>query len=235
MNTAIIVAAGTGSRFAASKPKQFVEILGKPVIIHTLERFEACPAVDEIVLVLSVDGCREFANLGHHGVTKLRSVSTGGKTRAESVRNGLNKVNAATANVVAVHDGARPLVTIDEITRTIEKAAETGAACLVAEVTDTIKEIDGEFISGTIDRTHLRRALTPQAFKYNILLRAFDGSDLNEAITDECYLVEKLGVKIAIVEGSSRNNKITRLEDLVVARSILESDALSVARADAPE
>lgn len=223
MNTAIIAAAGTGSRFAARQPKQFVEILGKPIIIHTLERFEACPAVDEIVLVLSLDGCREFANLGHHGITKLRSVATGGKTRAESVRNGLNKVNAETADIVAVHDGARPLVSVDEITRTIEKAAETGAACLVAEVTDTIKQIDGDFITGTIDRTSLRRALTPQAFRYDILRRAFDAADLSEATTDECYLVEKLGVKIAIVEGSSRNIKITRAEDLVLATAYLST------------
>lgn len=225
MNTAIIVAAGTGSRFAASQPKQFVEILGKPIIIHTLERFEACPAVDEIVLVLSLDGCREFANLGHDGITKLRSVATGGKTRAESVRNGLNKVNAEIANVVAVHDGARPLVSVDEITRTIEKAAETGAACLVAEVTDTIKQIDGECITRTIDRERLRRALTPQAFRYDILKRAFGDADLSEAITDECYLVEKLGVNIAIVEGSSRNIKITRAEDLSLAETYLKRDA----------
>ena len=222
MNTAIIVAAGTGSRFAAAQPKQFVEIIGKPIIIHTLERFEACPLVDEIILVLSLDGCREFANLGGHlAITKLRSVATGGKTRAESVRNGLNKVNAATANVVAVHDGARPLVSVDEITRTIELATETGAACLVAEVTDTIKEVDCERIVGTVDREKLRRALTPQAFDYEILKRAFDNANLSEDITDECYLVEKLGVKIAIVEGSSRNIKITRAEDLILAEAFL--------------
>ncbi|HEX3100331.1 MAG TPA: 2-C-methyl-D-erythritol 4-phosphate cytidylyltransferase [Pyrinomonadaceae bacterium] len=224
MNTAIIVAAGTGSRFAATQPKQFVEILGKPIIIHTLERFEACPSVDEIILVLSVDGCREFANLaGHQAITKLRAVATGGKTRSESVLNGLNKVNAETANVIAVHDGARPLVSVDEITRTIEKAAETGAACLVGEVTDTIKDVDDGLITGTIDRSRLRRALTPQAFRFDILRRAFDGADLGDAITDECYLVEKLGVKIAIVEGSSRNIKITRAEDIVLAESLSKS------------
>ena len=222
MNTAIIVAAGTGSRFAASKPKQFVEILGKPIIIHTLERFEACPLVDEIVLVLSLDGCREFAKLGGHlAITKLRVVATGGKTRAESVQNGLNKVKAATANIVAVHDGVRPLVSVDEITRTIELATETGAACLVAEVTDTIKEIDGDKIVGTVDRKKLRRALTPQAFGYEILKQAFDLADLSEDITDECSLVEKIGIEIAIVEGNSRNIKITRVEDLDVAAAYL--------------
>ena len=221
MNTAIIVAAGTGSRFAASQPKQFVEILGKPIIIHTLERFEACPAVDEIVLVLSEEGRKTFEIINSRfEISKLRSIVTGGNTRAESVRNGLNRIDATAANVVAVHDGARPLVAVDEITRTIEKAAETGAACLVAEVTDTVKQIDGEFIAGTIDRTCLRRALTPQAFRYDILRRAFDSADVSDAITDECYLVEKLGVKIAIVEGSSRNIKITRMEDIILAESL---------------
>ncbi len=223
MNSAIIVAAGTGSRFAASQPKQFVEILGKPIIIHTLERFEACPLVDEIILVLSLDGCREFANLsGHQAITKLRVVATGGKTRAESVRNGLDKVNAATAKIVAVHDGARPLVSVDEITRTIEKAAETGAACLVAQVTDTIKEIEGDRIVGTVDRKKLRRALTPQAFGYEILRRAFDTADLSEDITDECYLVEKMGIEIGTVEGSSRNIKITRADDIVMAEKFIK-------------
>ena len=226
MNIAIIVAAGTGSRFAASQPKQFVTILDKPILIHTLERFEACPLVDEIVLVLSLDGCREFANLsGHAEIKKLKSVATGGLSRAASVRNGLNKIDAEKANIVVVHDGARPLVSIDEITRTIEKAIETGAACLVAEVTDTIKEIDGETIRRTVDRGKLRRALTPQAFRYDILKAAFDAAELTEEVTDECFLVEKLGVEIAIVEGSSRNIKITRPEDLVLAEAYLRNDA----------
>ena len=226
MNIAIIVAAGTGSRFAASQAKQFVTILDKPIIIHTLERFEACPSVDEIILVLSLDGCREFANLsGHAEIKKLRSVATGGVSRAASVRNGLNKVDPAKAEIVAVHDGARPLVTVDEITRTIKKAIETGAACLVADVTDTIKEIDGETIGRTVDRGKLRRALTPQAFRYDILKAAFDAAELTEDVTDECYLVEKLGVEIAIVEGSCRNIKITRPEDLVLAETYLKEDA----------
>ena len=222
MNIAIIVAAGTGSRFAASQPKQFVEILGKPLIIHTLERFEACPLVDEIILVLSLDGCREFANLnGHSAIKKLRYVATGGMTRSASVRNGFNKIGAATANIVAVHDGARPLVTVDEINRTIEKAIKTGAACLVAEITDTIKEVDGGNVIRTVDRKKLRRALTPQAFRYNILKAAFDAAELTEEITDECYLVEKMGVKISVVDGSSRNIKITRPDDIVLAEAIL--------------
>lgn len=225
MNTAIIVAAGSGQRFAAGRPKQFVELLGKPLIIHTLEKFESCPMIDEIVLVLSNEGRDEFAAIGPgFEISKLRLIASGGKTRAESVQNGLAGVDAETANIVVVHDGARPLVTVDEITRTVEKAAGTGAACLVADVTDTIKEIDGEHILGTVDRSRLRRALTPQAFRYDLIRRAFDAADLNESITDESYLVEKLGVKIALVEGNSRNIKVTRSEDLLFVKSVIEME-----------
>ncbi|MEQ1921668.1 MAG: 2-C-methyl-D-erythritol 4-phosphate cytidylyltransferase [Pyrinomonadaceae bacterium] len=222
MNTAIIVAAGTGSRFSSDQPKQFTHILGKPLLIHTLERFEDCPAVDEIVLVLSDAGREEFQISNFESeISKIRSIVTGGSTRAESVKNGLDAIDAATANVVAIHDGARPLVAIDEITQTIQKADETGAACLVAEVTDTIKEISEGKIAVTIDRSKLRRALTPQAFRYDILKRAFANADLGDNVTDECYLVEKLGVEIAVIEGSSRNIKITRPGDIRLAEIFL--------------
>ena len=222
MNTAIIVAAGTGQRFNSDTPKQFVPLLGKPLIFHTLQKFESCDCIDEIVLVLSDEGRERFegSNLKSE-ITKLRSVVTGGSTRAESVRNGLRSLDANDGDIVAVHDGARPLVTVDEIARTVEKAAETGAACLVTPVTDTIKTIRGDEIAGTLERDKLRRALTPQAFKFEVLERAFEQSDLNEAVTDECYLVEKLGHPVTFVEGSSRNIKITRPEDLIFAEALL--------------
>ena len=224
MNTAIIVAAGSGSRFASVTPKQFAPLLGKPVIIHTLERFDACPVIDEIVLVLSESGRHEFAEIGgRFDIVKLRSVVTGGSTRAESVRNGLDSIDRTAANVVAVHDGARPLVSVDEITLTVEKASETGAACLVGEVTDTIKEVSDGHVSRTIDRVKLRRALTPQAFRYEILRAAFAAAELNESVSDECYLVERMGVDIAYVEGNARNIKITRAEDLILAASLLQN------------
>lgn len=215
MNTAIIVAAGSSSRFGTEQPKQFVEILGKPLIIHTLDRFQACPAVDEIVLVLPESAITEFQiSYFRSEITKLRNIVAGGSTRAESVNNGLNAVDER-AKIVAVHDGARPLVSVDEIHEIIEKAKQAGAACLVATVTDTIKTIRGDEISGTLDRDKLRRALTPQAFKTEILRRAYALGDLTEAATDECYLVEKLGHPIAFVEGSSRNIKITQPEDML--------------------
>lgn len=222
MNTAIIVAAGTGSRFSSEQPKQFTHILGKPLLIHTLERFESCSDVDEIVLVLSEAGRSEFEISNFKSeISKITSIVTGGATRSESVKNGLDVIETATVNIVAVHDGARPLVSVDEIAQTIQKANETGAACLVAEVTDTIKEISEGKIVATIDRNKLRRALTPQAFRYDILKRSFANADLGDNVTDECYLVEKLGVEIAVVEGSSRNIKITRPEDIRLAEAFL--------------
>ena len=224
MNTAIIVAAGSGQRFDTTTPKQFVLIHGKPLITHTLERFEACPAIDEIVLVLSEAGRAEFEAINFKfKISNLKSIVTGGATRAESVRNGLDAVSDECV-VVAVHDGARPLVSVEEITATVAKASETGAACLVAAVTDTIKTIRGDEIAGTLDRDKLRRALTPQAFKVEVLRRAFDLGDISEAVTDECYLVEKSGHPIAFVEGNSRNIKITRAEDLVFAQTFLLPD-----------
>ncbi len=217
--TAIIVAAGSGTRFKSDTPKQFLEINGKPVIVHTIERFQSAPSVDTIVLVLAVDQADSF---DASALSKVTKVVPGGPTRAESVRNGLEA--AENADVVAIHDGARPLVTVDEIERTIAKAKDTGAACLVAPVTDTIKSIRGDEIAGTLDRTKLRRALTPQAFKIDVLRKAFEGVDLTDSVTDECYLVEKLGHPIAIVEGSARNIKITHREDLILAEALLKAD-----------
>jgi len=222
MNTAIVVAAGNGKRFTSTIPKQFLVLSGKPVIIRTLERFECCEAVSQVVLVLQSSDIENFKSLAKKfKLNKIANIVVGGKTRAESVLNGLRVVDSE-AGIVAVHDGARPLVSVDEISRTIERAKQVGAACLVAEITDTIKEITGERIAGTLDRSLLRRALTPQAFRYDILHEAFAQSDLNEDVTDECYLVEKLGYEIALVEGSPKNIKITRPEDLVLAEAILK-------------
>ena len=219
--TAIIVAAGSGSRLNSETPKQFISLAGKPVIIHAVERFVSAPSVDTIVVVLPSQYVTELGGLD---VSKPVRVVTGGPTRAKSVLNGLGAVDSD-VEVVAIHDGARPFVSVDEIERTIAKAKQVGAACLVGPVTDTIKTIRGEEISGTLDRDKLRRALTPQAFKIDVLRRAFETAELSDAITDECYLVEKLGHPIAFVEGSSRNIKITHAEDLAVAEALLKEEA----------
>ena len=223
LTSAIIAAGGRGTRFNSDRPKQFLELLGKPVITHTLERFERCDAIDDVVLVLPEEAINEFMPVAEAaGCKKLRRVVVGGSTRAESVRNGLDAVDPA-CDVVAVHDGARPLVTSGEITAVVDRATSSGAACLVTPVTDTVKTVGDGLITGTVDRSKLRRALTPQAFRYDILRRAFEGGELGDDVTDECSLVEKLGVPIATVEGDPRNIKITRPEDIVVAEAYLVS------------
>ena len=225
MNVGIIVAAGSGTRFGGSRPKQFLEIGGKPLLIHTIEKFEHCAEIDEIILVLSrveIEGFQAIAD--KFKLVKLKKIVAGGETRAESVYNGLSSIDNSSAETVAVHDGARPFVTCAEIGATIEKAKETGAACLTAAVTDTIKEVaDGKIVQ-TIERSNLRRALTPQTFRIDILKKAFANADLSEAATDECFLVEKLGQAIAVVEGSAQNIKITTPEDWRLAEILLEEN-----------
>lgn len=221
MNTAIIVAAGSGRRFESEIPKQFLSIFGKPVLIHTLEKFEACGEIAQIVLVLAADQIEAFQSISlDHSLTKLVKTVAGGNTRARSVFGGLQAADK-NSQIVVVHDGARPLVSTDEIAATIRIAEQTGAACLVAPVTDTIKQVNGSEIIGTLDRNNLRRALTPQAFRYEILQNAFAASDLSDKVTDECFLVEKLGHRITFVEGSARNIKVTYPDDLILAEAFL--------------
>src|SRR6185369_1966811 len=226
MNTAIIVAAGSGKRFESDTPKQFVELLGKPIIFHTVERFDKCDLIDEIIVVLAADRIDWFeTELEKYPFTKsIRSVA-GGRARVESVKNGFRAV-APESELVAVHDAARPLVTIAEISRTIEGARETGAACLTVPVTDTIKEIKGKRIKRTIDRTSLRRAVTPQVFRYEILQKALAGPELDERVTDESFLVERIGGEIAFIDGSGRNVKITVPDDLIIAEALLRVEGL---------
>lgn len=221
MNTAIIVAAGSGSRFGSEVPKQFLEIAGKPLLFHTIQKFESCSNVHDIVLVISADQMSTYRQLAViHRPRKVGKIVFGGQTRAESVQKGLAVIDNPMAEIVAVHDGARPFVTELEISATIAKARETGAACLVAPVVDTVKRLSRGKIVETIDRTDLRRALTPQAFHIEILRSAINGADLSDAATDECYLLEQLGYTISTVEGSPRNIKITTPEDWEVAKFI---------------
>jgi 2-C-methyl-D-erythritol 4-phosphate cytidylyltransferase len=229
MNVAIIAAAGQGMRMGGLRPKQFLEIDGTPIIIHTLRQFEQCAEIQEVIVVLPAAETTPFLALaGKCGLRKLARVVPGGLTRAESVFRGLQSVRAATAGIVAVHDGVRPFVTPDEISRTVRAAETTGAAILVAPATDTIKEVEHGQVARTFERGRLRRALTPQCFRYALLRRAYEqAADLDADITDDSTLVERLGVPVTIIEGDPRNIKITRPEDIALAEILLKqmSDA----------
>jgi len=221
MNTAIIAAAGMGSRMASDRPKQFLQLAGIPIIFHTLKPFEECDSIHEVIVVLPAEQTAAFLEMaGRHGLRKLSRVVPGGTTRADSVKRGLIAVRAASANVVAVHDGVRPFVTVDEIENVVDAAESDGAAILVGRVTDTIKQISGDSVVQTLERRELRRALTPQCFRYELLRKAYDQADVNDpTLTDESALVEKIGAPVTIIEGSSRNIKITTPEDLLIAEA----------------
>ena len=227
MNVAIVVAAGKGSRMGGSEPKQFLELCGVPIIVHTLRRFEQCDEITEVIVVLPADATAGFLSLAKKfQLAKVSKVVAGGATRAQSVLSGLRAISKA--EIVAVHDGVRPLVTPDEIARVTQVAKRSGAAILVAPVIDTIKEVSQDFVVRTPARNRFRRALTPQCFRYDILRRAYANLSEFEAagtkVTDDSLLVERLGIKVAVVEGSARNIKLTGPEDLALAETILKQE-----------
>jgi 2-C-methyl-D-erythritol 4-phosphate cytidylyltransferase len=221
MNIAIIAAAGAGTRMASDRPKQFLQLAGRPVIFHTLKVFEECDSIDEVIVVLPAAESAGFLSLAG-SFRKVARVVPGGVTRADSVKRGLLAIRAATAEIVAVHDGVRPFVTAEEIDAVVAAAQTDGAAILVAPVTDTIKQVSDGRVVQTLDRGVLRRALTPQCFRYDVLRQAYQAADVTDpSVTDESVLVEKLGIPVSIVEGSSRNIKITTAQDLAIAEAIL--------------
>ena len=225
MNFAIVVAAGKGTRLGGVRPKQFLEIGGVPIIIHTLRQFERSQQIDEIIAVLPPEETANFLSFAQDfGLKKVWRAVAGGATRAQSVLRGLMTISEA--EIVAVHDGVRPLVTSDEIDATVLAARANGAAILTSSVADTIKEIENDRVMRTLLRANLRRALTPQCFRYDILKRAYN--QLNEVessgmeLTDDSMLVERLGVEIVAIAGSARNIKITSVEDLAIAEVLLK-------------
>src|SRR5690349_826295 len=223
MNIAIIAAAGSGTRMASDRPKQFLLLAGTPVIFHTLKAFEQCDSIDEVIVVLPAAESAGFVSqVAKSGVRKVARVVPGGVTRADSVKRGLLAIRAATAEIVAVHDGVRPFVTVEEIDATVAAAQTDGAAILAAPVTDTIKQVRDRRIVHTLNRGELRRALTPQCFRYDVLRQAYQAADVTDpSVTDESVLVEKLGVAISVIDGNPRNIKITTVEDLAIAEAML--------------
>ncbi|HZI18731.1 MAG TPA: 2-C-methyl-D-erythritol 4-phosphate cytidylyltransferase [Pyrinomonadaceae bacterium] len=218
MNVAIIVAAGRGERAGGGRAKQFREVSGTPIIIHTLSRFERCRSIAEVVVVVPAGSAAETLALARrHGIGKVAGAVEGGATRAESVRRGFEAAGEE-AKVVAVHDGVRPFVTPDEIDRVVREAEVTGAAILAARAVDTVKEVEGGRVVTTPDRARLWLAQTPQCFRLELLRRAYElvpGG--GAAFTDCSALVERLGVTVAVVEGGPHNIKITTPLDFALA------------------
>ena len=225
MNSAIILAAGRGSRMKTSISKQYLNLKGKPILHHTLDVFFACLDIDEIILVISdrdEDICYNLV-LKELIQTKTLKVVYGGDERQDSVYNGLYHVDANT-DIVVIHDGARPFVTAEDITKTIKSAEKFGATALGVPIKETIKIVDERgFVERTPDRDGIWKIQTPQAFKYSLVRQAYGFANSKKIKgTDDSMLVEALGEPVKIIEGSYSNIKITTYEDLILAESIIE-------------
>ncbi len=224
MLTAIIVAAGTSQRMGFDK--LFADLGGRPVVAWSVAAFQACAAVDGIILVTRPEKEPGFCELAQReGWTKLRAILPGGAQRHLSVWNGLQTVaaGAADGHYVAVHDGARPLVTPDLIARCLDLAQNSGAACCASPVTDTLKRADAHGrIAAGVDRTNLWAMQTPQTFSLPLLLQAYRAvMDAGETVTDETSALERIGRPVSLLNGGDFNLKITYPQDLELARHLL--------------
>ena len=225
--SAIIVAAGGSVRMGIADSKQFISLLGKPAIAYTLRAFQQCQYIREIIIVCrEQDGERVRSIVADNGFTKVAAIVSGGAGRAESVRNGIAAANEQAA-YFAVHDGARPLITVEEIERVTEAAFETGAATLGTAVSDTIKIVnDDNIIESTPSRAQLRAVQTPQVFEKELYTFALENAgDELVGFTDDCSLIENMGGEVAVVNGSKENIKLTTPVDVVIAESILANRA----------
>ena len=217
----VIAAGGSGTRFGTDIPKQFNEIRGIPIIAHTISVFQNCDLISEIVVVTHKDYivyCNDVAK--NFGFTKIRSIISGGATRQQSVLKGLKELHT---QYVLIHDAARPVITVDDITNCCNVVETFGACALGSRITDTVKvSSDGEFIDSTIDRSKLWAIQTPQCFeRENIIKHHKNAAFENLTVTDDCMLAEHYGCRIKLVESKGNNIKITNYSDLAVAEALL--------------
>lgn len=217
-SSAVIVAGGSGSRMG--RPKQMLPLGGKPVLVRTVEAFLQTPEIKEIVVVTPSENRVELQKR-FPGIV----FADPGKTRLLSVKNGFLKTSAA-SQLVAVHDGARPLVESAHISACLQAARQYGAAVLAVPVKDTVKVCEGGFVQNTLDRAVLWAAQTPQCYRRPVLAEALEKFGQEEGATDESQLVEKLGIKVRVVPSSYKNNKITTPEDLIFAEALLENSVI---------
>lgn len=223
--TAIIAAGGLGKRFGNCVKKQFLELAGQPVLYHSLYRFEECKLVSDIVLVLPEDELDSYKKkIKKEGrFNKIIHIVPGGRHRQDSVYNAFNIISEET-DIVVVHDAARPLISSGLIESTINEAVNQGCAICAVRVKDTVKKSGfNNHIESTLDRESLYFAQTPQAFRYEIIKKAYENAIADNFLgTDESSLVERIGYKPSIVHGSIYNIKITEPADINLAETYLE-------------
>ena len=216
--SAIVVAAGAGQRFGGELPKQFLELGGSSLLAWSVRAFVDHPEVDVVIVVLA----QAYAESAPAWLSDVAVVVVGGATRTESVQAGLGVV-PSDCRLTLVHDGARPFVMADLISRVIA-AAHSGPVIPVLPVTDTIKRMNEEgWILDTLSRSMLRMAQTPQGFPTDILSAAYDRQEDSPEFTDDALACERLGVRVSTVEGDPHNFKITTEDDLARARWLVDS------------
>lgn len=219
---AVVVAAGSSQRMGGEN-KLLLELAGRPLLAHTLGAFERCDAVRDIVLVCREQDILPYTTLARSaGISKLYAVVRGGDSRTTSALAGLEAAPADTA-LVAVHDGARPLVSEALIAEAVYAAAEHGAAAPVVPVKDSIKRIENGRIVADVARDTLAAVQTPQVFRREVLARALgDAARTGRTFTDDCAAVEALGQAVFVTHGSYENIKVTTPEDLLIAAAFLQ-------------
>lgn len=219
----IIASGGTGRRMGGSVPKQLLEMGHKPVLIHTLLKFDFCNLIDEIILTAPAESVVSTTDLlSTFDIQKVTQVVAGGKERQETVANALDYVDDS-AEIVLVHDGVRPFVTELQIKKIIEATRQYGATILAAPSINTIKRVQNGLVVATLDRSHLWQVQTPQGFRADWIKNAY-GQAIDKGIsaTDDASLVEAAGYPVFLVEGDHRNIKITTPLDLKIAEVLLE-------------
>jgi len=209
------------------QPKQFLEIAGKPMVEQTISIFEKADCIDEIILVISPE---EIEKAKKFKFKKIKKIVAGGKERQDSVNNGLKEL-PDDCEIVAIHDGARPFVSVDIIEESVREAKKEGAIVVGVPVKDTIKQLQTSNIKHqnkselqiekTLNRKSLWRAQTPQVFKKEIIVKAYQAGYNRYQVTDDAMLVEKLGIPVKMAMGSYQNIKITTPEDLKLAKGII--------------
>jgi len=225
MVSAIIVAAGRGTRMGPNIDKLFLEVAGRPVIAHTWARFEAAEDVDEIVLVVRAGLESEFDEMREKfGFKKSYRFAEGGPERQDSVWNGIQAIEAG-SQILAIHDGARPCVSAELISDCVKAARDFGAAVAAQRVTDTIKESeDGIAISRTVDRLKLWSVQTPQVFRVDVIRRAIaTARERGLNLTDDTAACELIGQPVRLVESKRPNPKVTVPADLPFIEALLRA------------
>jgi 2-C-methyl-D-erythritol 4-phosphate cytidylyltransferase len=214
----VIVAGGSGKRMGAEIPKQFLELAGRPVLMHTIERFKAFDESIEIITVLPENQLRHWCELQNkYSFTIPQTLVKGGSHRFFSVRNGLKFVNSP--GLVAIHDGVRPFVSIDTIKRCFETAEKLGNAIPTISPTESLRIVTSEG-STPVNRFHVKQIQTPQVFSAELLKKAYM-QEYNLEFTDDATVLERMGEKINLIEGNRENIKITNPEDLLISTALL--------------